>query len=55
METRISSYSGSFLALRTGAITEQYPHHITKANQQWFPQHQETLPNWPCSNRAENW
>lgn len=45
MEKRISGYSGSFLALRTGAITEQYPHHITKANQQWFPQRKETPRN----------
>lgn len=48
------SKTGSFLVLRTGAITkwhghtkdlrdtEQYPHHKTKENQQWFPWHQET-------------
>ena len=47
----------SFLVLRTGAITkwgntkdwqdtELQQHHNTEANQEWFPQHQETSTQW---------
>ena len=33
--------------------TEQYPHHNTKVNQQWFPQHQET--SWRRSENSWTW
>ena len=47
----------SFLLLRTGAITkwrdtkdwkdtEEQQRHNTKANQEWFSQHQETSTQW---------
>ena len=47
----------TFSVLRKGAITkwrntkawkdtEQQQHHNTEANQEWFPQHQETSTQW---------
>ena len=47
----------TFSVLRTSAITkwrntkdwkdtEQKQHHNTEANQEWFPQHQETSTQW---------
>ena len=49
--------TSTFSVLRTGAITkwrntkdwkdtEQQQHHNTEANQEWFPQHQETSTQW---------
>ena len=34
--------------------TKQYPHHNTNANQQWFPQHQESLVGFVTGSRQKD-